>query len=202
MTDFGDEWHLSPEQSLLLHAENTVIPTQVVVYSPKGTNHTMDLLFGTSLYDLKQADMPPAADVSVRDGLRLFSPAAALVKVPEAFFARNPIETQVVLASLADASDVLRLLLDGGHSVKAGQIAGAFRRIGRPASCGRDRQHDEGGRIRCARNRSVRAATDIRRVAGSRLAHCRAHAGDVGIDAGTVVIENFPKAPGLPENTG
>ena len=30
--------------------------------------------------------MPPAADLTVRDGLRLFSPAAALVKVPEAFF--------------------------------------------------------------------------------------------------------------------
>ena len=29
---FGKAWHLSPEQSLLLHAENTVIPTQVVVY--------------------------------------------------------------------------------------------------------------------------------------------------------------------------
>ena len=57
---FADEWHLSPEQSLLLHAQNTVIPTQVVVYSPKGTNHTMNLLFGTSLYDLKQAEMPPA----------------------------------------------------------------------------------------------------------------------------------------------
>src|SRR5712692_9806184 len=24
---FGDQWHPSPEQSLLLHAENTVIPT-------------------------------------------------------------------------------------------------------------------------------------------------------------------------------
>ena len=32
---FGEQWHLSPEQSLLLNAENTVIPTQVVVYSPK-----------------------------------------------------------------------------------------------------------------------------------------------------------------------
>src|SRR5690242_2959150 len=55
---FADEWHLSPEQSLLLDAENTVIPTQVVVYSPKGTNHTVELLFGTSLYDLKQAVVP------------------------------------------------------------------------------------------------------------------------------------------------
>src|SRR3954469_18154167 len=46
---FGDDWHLSPEQSILLYAENTVIPTQIVVYSPKATNHTTELLFGTSL---------------------------------------------------------------------------------------------------------------------------------------------------------
>ena len=63
---FGDEWHLSPEQSLLLFAENTVIPKQVVVYSPKGTNHNIDLLFGTSLYDLKLSTMPSASDVMVR----------------------------------------------------------------------------------------------------------------------------------------
>ena len=69
---FQEQWHLSPEQSLLLHAENTVIPTQAVVYSPKGTNHTIELLFGTSLYDLKQVEMPTGADISVRNGLRLF----------------------------------------------------------------------------------------------------------------------------------
>jgi fido (protein-threonine AMPylation protein) len=128
---FNDEWHLSPEQSLLLHAENTVIPTQVVIYSPKGTNNIVRLLFGTSLYDLKQPEMPSLADLVTRDGLRLFSPAAALVKVPEAFFTRHPIETQVVLASIADPSEILRQLLDGGHSVIAGRLAGAFRRIGR-----------------------------------------------------------------------
>ena len=62
----------------------------------------------------------------------LFSPAASLVGVGETFFARNPVESQVVLASLPDASDLLRLLLDGGNSTKAGYLAGAFRRIGRP----------------------------------------------------------------------
>jgi len=39
----------------------------------------------------------------VKDGLRLFSPAAALVRVPESFFMQYPVETQVVMASLADA---------------------------------------------------------------------------------------------------
>jgi len=130
---FGNEWHLSPEQSLALHGENTVIPQQVVVNSPKGTNHTVALLFNTSLYDLKVSEMPAAVDLVMRDGLRLFSPAAALVKVSEGFFSRNAVETQVVLASLGDAADVLRLLLNGGHSAKAGYLAGAFRQTGRPA---------------------------------------------------------------------
>ena len=92
---FGDEWHLSPEQSLLLQAENTVIPQQVVIYAPKGTNNTVELLFGTSLYDLKQKQMPLKADLTVREGLRLFAPEAALIKVPEGFFTRYPVEAQV-----------------------------------------------------------------------------------------------------------
>lgn len=129
---FDEEWHLSPEQSLFLHAENTVIPHQVVVYSPQGTNHAMNLLFGTSLYDLQQPQAPPEMHISVKDGLRLISPAAALTRVPQAFMSRNPIETQVVLASISEASDVLRFLLNGGNSAKAGQLAGAFRRIGKP----------------------------------------------------------------------
>ncbi len=128
---FGNEWHLSAEQSLLLHGENTVIPEQVVVYSPKGTNNRVNLLFGTSLYDLKQSATLTAMDLVVMDGLRLFSAAAALVRVPESFFSRNPIETLLVLSCVADAADILRRLLNGGHSAKAGQLAGAFRRIRR-----------------------------------------------------------------------
>jgi fido (protein-threonine AMPylation protein) len=128
---FAEEWHLSPEQSLLLHAENTVIPSQTVINSPRAANNKIDLLFGTSLYDLREPSMPPMIDLVMRDGLRIFSPAAALVGVSEAFVTRNPVETRVVLASIRDASDVLRRLLEGGRSVVAGRLAGAFRHSGR-----------------------------------------------------------------------
>ena len=128
---FGDQWHLSPEQSLFLHGERTVIPDQLVVHSPKATNNDIKLLFGTTLYDLKVAEMPPPAALTVREGLRLFTAAAALVRVPESFFQLYPLEAQVVMASLADASDLLRLLLNGGHSAKAGYLAKAFRQTGR-----------------------------------------------------------------------
>jgi hypothetical protein len=129
---FGLDWHLSSDQSLLLHAENTVIPAQVIVYTPRGANNMIKLLFNTSLYDLKEAEIPPPADITLRDELRLFSPAAALVRVAPGFFTRHPIEAQVVLASLPDASELLRRLLDGSHTVVAGRLAGALRRIGRP----------------------------------------------------------------------
>ncbi len=94
-------------------------------------NNKIALLFGTSLYDLKQPQMPPPADLIVRDGLRLFAPAAALIRVPEGFFTAKPIETRVVLASIRGSSDLLRRLLDGGHTVVAGRLAGALRGLGR-----------------------------------------------------------------------
>jgi fido (protein-threonine AMPylation protein) len=128
---FGSEWHLSPEQSILLHAETTTIPSQVVVYTPHGTRNATQLLFGTSLYDLEHDPMPPEGDLTTREGLRLYALPAALIRVPASFFARFPVESHVALAGIRDASDVLTRLLDGGHSVVAGRLAGAFRRVGR-----------------------------------------------------------------------
>src|SRR5256886_11862148 len=88
---FGEQWHLSPEQSLFLHGERTVIPDQLVVYSAKATNNDIKLLFGTTLYDLKVVEMPAPSALTVRDGLRLFTPAAALTRVPESFLDRKSV---------------------------------------------------------------------------------------------------------------
>jgi fido (protein-threonine AMPylation protein) len=196
---FGEEWHLSPEQSLLLHGERTVIPAQLVVNSPKGANNNVKLLFGTSLYDLKTSEMPAAADLAVRDGLRLFSAVAALVRVPESFFARNPIEARVVLGSLADVSDLLRVLLNGGHSAKAGYLAGALRQTGRPEeadeivgamkSAGYDVRENnpfEAGQIAGTSSRAVAP------IVGRAQMMWEAMRG--------TVIKNFPAPPGPPRD--
>ena len=128
---FGDQWHLSPELSLLLHAEATALPRQVVIHAPEGTNNSTELLFGTSIYDLMVDTMPARADMVTRDGLRLFTPVAALVRVPDAFFLRHPVEAQAILAMVADVSDLLAPLLEGGRSAVAGRLAGALRRLRR-----------------------------------------------------------------------
>jgi len=197
---FGDAWHLSPEQSLLLLAENTVMPKQLVVYSPKGTNHNLDLLFETSLYDLKSA-MPDAGALTDRNGLRLFSAPATLVRVPESSFGRRPIETQVVLAGLRDASDLLRFLLAGGNSAKAGVLAGALRRVGRPHLA------DEILKAMSAVGYDVRERDpfEAARTFGALPPAVTPIVGRIRAtwkSMRSVVAESFPAAPGLPRDKG
>lgn len=193
---FRDEWHLSPELSVLIHAENTVVPSQVIIHSPKGTNHKIPLLFGTSLYDLKQSQMPAAADLVVRDGLRIFNPAAAMIRVPEGFFKSNPIETRVVLASLGDPTELLRRLLDGGHSVVAGRLAGAFRRMDRGAVA------DEIVSTMKAASYDVREndpfAAGERLVVQAAVPPIMARLSAMWESMRVAVIEALPAVPGLP----
>src|SRR5215467_1089490 len=193
---FGDQCHLSPEQSLFLHSERTVIPDQLVVHSPKATNNDVRLLFGTTLYDLKVAEMPAPGALMAREGLRMFTPAAALVRVPESFFQMYPLEAQVVMGSLADASDLLRLLLNGGHSSKAGYLSKAFRQTGRPdlaeeilvtmKGAGYDVRESspfEAGQIFRKPNRAAAIVGRVEMLWESMRGK---------------VLATFPKAPGLP----
>ncbi len=196
---FATKWHLSAEQSLLLQAENTIIPAQVVIYSTKGSNNSTGLLFGTSFYDLKETQPPVPEDLIMRDGLRLFALEAALIKVPEAFYAAKPIEAQVALAQVREPSGLLRRLLGGGNSVVAGRLVGAFRRVGRA---------DVAEEIRAAMvgaGYTVREADPF--IAGHEVARLApAVAPIVGRihgmwDAmrGTVLLA-FPRPPGLPSD--
>jgi len=128
---FQDKWHLSADQSLLLHAENSVVPRQVVVYAKNGANNTAKLPYGSSLYDLKEAAFPPPTALVLRDNLRLFTPSAALTRVSEGFFSRYPVEAQIILSGLKDPTDILQYLLDEGRSVVAGRLIAAFRHVDR-----------------------------------------------------------------------
>lgn len=198
---FGSDWFLSPEQSLLIHAEATAIPAQVIVNSPKGTNNKLDLLFGTSLYDLKVKEMPAGADIAEKNNLRVHTADAALVRVPEAFFQRAPIEAQVVLGSVRDVSGILARLLDGGHSAVAGRIAGAFRRVGRP------RFADEIVKTMKSAGYDVRESDPFAEqqhvpAAATGVAPIVARLNAIWESQRGPVLEIFPKAPGLPGDKG
>ncbi len=126
---FGENWSLSPEQSLILHAGDTTVPPQLLVRATKGGNSKTDLPHNTSLFETR-ATIATNDALKIIDGLRLFSSEDALILVPEAFFHNHPTEARTVLAIMPDASRLLGKLLDGGHTRAAGRLAGAFRSIG------------------------------------------------------------------------
>lgn len=197
---FEDRWHLSPRQSLLLAAEDTTIPPQMVVHSPDAGNNKRELLFATSLFLLRDRPAAPPGDIVSREGLRLLKPEAAIVAVPPNFFTRHPVEAQVVLTQLTDVSGLLRRLLDGGHSVIAGRLAGALRRIGH------DKRADEILRT------MDDAGFDVRRESDPFDSHLRtiqpSSAGSPIVDrlralwesTRETVVDELPAAPGLPED--
>ena len=127
---FGEDWCLSPEQSLSLHGGNRAVPAQLLVRTPKGGNKPTTLLHGTSIFDMR-LNMPREQDVIEQDGLRLFSLPAALIEASPGFFTQHPTDARTALAAVADPSELLRRQLEGGHSAIAGRLAGAFRNIGR-----------------------------------------------------------------------
>ncbi len=127
---FGDDWCLSPEQSLRLHIGDWAVPKQLLVRSPKGNNKPTDLPYGTSVFDVR-LDTPPAADIESLEGLRIYTLPAALLACAPTQFTAQPLTLRAALAMVPDASNVLSRLLDGGHSTIAGRLAGAFHNIGR-----------------------------------------------------------------------
>ena len=127
---FGNDWCLSPEQSLSLHAENWTVPPQLLIRSSKAQNNITALPHGTAFLDARVL-VPQGKDIEKKDGLLLFSLPAALIECSPRYFMHAPTDMRAALSMISDASEVLERLLEGGHSIIAGRLAGAFRNIGR-----------------------------------------------------------------------
>jgi hypothetical protein len=134
---FGDQWCVSADHSVRLHAGNTTLPPQLVLNAPTGQNSVIQLLAGHSLLDYRAKDFPQADKLTMVGGLRGMTLEQALIRVPESFYRTYARDAQIVLTAMRDADELVRQLLDGGHSVVAGRLAGAMR------ACGRDDLADE-----------------------------------------------------------
>ena len=200
---FGSQWHLSPDLSLTLHAENSTVPRQVVVRAADAGNHRIDLPFETSLFNLKSSRTPALDDLCLKDGLRLFTVEAALLRVSERFFRDHPVEAQTALASVRQVTELVRRLLEGGHSKVAGRIAGAFRHIGRDRFADeilramRDTEHDvrESNPFPMDDGQAAIARGSIQGYTSPPITHRIRTLWDLAREP---VLDVFPAPPGLP----
>jgi len=194
----GDDWCLSPEQSLSLHAENWTVPRQLLVRATKARNNITSLPHNTALLDVR-AFIPEDKNIDLKDGLRLFSLPNALIECSPRYFRQNQTDVRAALSMVGDASEVLEGLLEGGHSTIAGRLAGAFRNIGR-------------NRIADDILRTMRTAGyDVREndpfetqvPVGLPARERSPYVNRIRImwqEMREPIIERFPAAPGLPKN--
>jgi len=196
---FGARWCLSPEQSLSLHAGNWTVPGQLAARSPRAGNKVTKLPHGTSLLELRIA-LPAVADRKEEEGLRLFSVESALIACSPNYFSNNTTDVRAVLPMIRDASGLLARLLEGGHTVIAGRLAGAFRNIGR------DRIADDIVKTMTAAGYAVRENDPFTDkpslVIGAR--ETSPYVNRLRLlwqKMREPVIERFPKAPGPPRNS-
>lgn len=127
---FGEGWSLTAEQSLDLHSGDTTIPLQTIIRNPEGNNNVTQLLYGTSLFNLK-AKLPISIYIHPEYGVKMYALAEALVFVSPTYFRQKPIAARTCLQMVKDESDICGILADEGVSTRAGRLAGAFRNIGR-----------------------------------------------------------------------
>lgn len=129
-TRFRNDWCLSPEQSINLHVGTRTVPTQLIVRSSRGKNNITPLPQNTSVLDI-QMPLPPSTDIQHLDGLNIFRLPAALINCAPSFFRHHATDARAALAAISNASEILDHLLEGGQTIVAGRLAGAFRNIGR-----------------------------------------------------------------------
>lgn len=129
---FGNQWCLSPEQSLSIHSGNWNVPEQLLIRTPRGGNKPTFLLHESSIMDVR-LKLPDKNDMEIKENIRIMTVSAALISCSPSYYFNNPIEARSALSMISDASEILHKLLKGGHSTIAGRIAGAFRNIGRNA---------------------------------------------------------------------
>jgi hypothetical protein len=123
-------WCLSPEQSIQLHIGDKTVPPQLLVRSPKGRNKPTSFIHDTSVFDIRST-LPSSSQLTIVQGVRVYSLGAAIVHSAKNTFNQKSIQMRTALSMITDASEVLVVLLDGGHVTSAGRLAGALRNIGR-----------------------------------------------------------------------
>lgn len=195
---FGEEWCLSSEQSLAIYSGNMSVPKQLLVKSPKSQNNIIELLHGTSFFDMASS-IPSKDEIIIKDGINLYSLSAALINSSPYFFSQYPTDARAALSIVKDSSEILRKLLDGGHSKIAGRLAGAFRNIGR------DRIADDIIQAMKSAGYDIRESDPFNDNLPSILSYREVspYVNRIKLmwqKMRQTVIDNFPMSPGLPKD--
>jgi len=195
---YGTDYCISAEQSMMLHSGNNTVPKQLVIRSTKGNNSATTLLFGTSLFVMK-SPLPDVAEIEEHNGIRMVNLASSLIHSTPTIFTRQPIDARAALMMVKDASELLSYLLDRGHSTIAGRLAGAYRNIGLEKIANNIIKTMKSVGYDVREVDPFEKPTIIPFAKGEHSPYVN-RTRLMWHEMRTVVIDVFPKAPGIPNN--
>jgi len=192
---FGTNYCLSSESSLDFFLDQNNIPKQLMVVAGSGGTTKVDLPHDTSLLAWK-GDVPQEREII--QGIQVMPLANALCRVSPTFFNHAPASAEIALR-LATPAAIARYVIDGGHSVVAGRMIGAYRFLGDEAAAETIAMgfKAKGERIREANPFTIAQPLLGRKPFRPRSPYA-ARIEALWQQMREPVIATFPKAPGLP----
>ncbi len=195
---YDENWWISAEQSVQLHAGNWSIPGQLIIKSSEANNFKTDLPYGTSLFSMK-SELPLKQETTTLEGIRMLTLPASFIHCSESTYTHNVTDARTALSMISDSSAITSLLLEGGHSVIAGRLAGAFR------NNNQDRIAEDIIKTMKAAGYQIRESDpfesklQVKLSIRERLLYVN-RIKLMWYEMRDSVIELFPKAPGIPRN--
>jgi len=123
---FGQEYCLSPESSLDLHAGSHSFSRQVIVVTKKASNESIELPHKTSILLYQDEKNFPAIMVK-KNGLNIIPLAEAICRSSPSYFLNSTLNMEICLKSLRSPAEISRALLESKSLSSANRIIGAFK---------------------------------------------------------------------------
>lgn len=197
-TLYEKNYCLSAENSLDLHIGRAHIPQQVIVVANSGSGRPLKLPFDTSLLVYADPERLPLQRIDVR-GLQVMPFEHALCKVSPSYFLKNKREAEIALQSISDPSDLIRMIVAFQFKAAAGRIIGAYRFLMNPMMADRIKNALDSVGLSIQETNPFQEEPLIRGRSFRSPYVARVHA--MWKEFRTVVIDNFPPAPGLPPDS-
>lgn len=193
---YGEDYCISAEQSMILHTGNYSVPKQLIIRSTRGNNISTELNFGTSIFVMKSS-LPVKVEIEEWMGLRIVNLPSSIVHCPPSFFSGQSTDGRTALLMIKDASELLGILLDGGHSRIAGRLAGAYRNLGQ------DKIADDILKTMKSAGYDVREKDPFEQptIINFNFREKSPYVNRIRLmwhEMRGIIIESFPEAPGIP----
>lgn len=195
---YGEDYFISPDQSILTHTGNWTVPQQLIIRTTKQANHSTTFLYGTSLWHW-QSPIPKAAAYIRVEGIRMLTLPSSLIYATPAVFTKNVRDVRIALAMIRDSSEITGQLLEGGHTTIAGRLAGAFRNIGKEKIADDIVKTMQAAGYDVKETNPFETATPFV-LSGKELSPYVNRIKLMWHEMRDIVIAHFPRMPGIPGN--